>query len=328
MDEARIRIIDAHCHIASEDFIPRSFVDGSVANLAAALSARGIEPTGSKLANLYERKMQDPSCDELVAEMAAAGIEKSILLAADFTWALKDCALTIEESFQRHAEVLRRHPGKLEVFGGVDPRWGKDGLALLERSFVELGFRGFKVYPPCGFGPSDPALFPFYELCAAHRAPVVVHIGPTSPALAFDTSNPFMLDAAARRFPTVSFILAHGSVSYREECAMMCGFRPNVFLDISGYQGESRAGGMAEAIRTVVSRGINHKILFGTDWPVYRIQGSQASAVEALLSEDGPLAELSDLEQALVLHRNAARLIDPALGDAPPRDDARGLGGD
>jgi uncharacterized protein len=309
MDSAPIRIIDAHCHIASEDFIPRSFIDGSVANLAIALAAQGIAPASTKLASLYERKLQDPSCDELVAEMAAAGIEKSILLAADFTWALKDCALTIEESFLRHAEVLRRHPGKLEVFGGVDPRWGQDGLALLERSFVELGFRGFKVYPPCGFSPSDPALFPFYEVCAAHRAPVVVHIGPTSPALAFDTSNPFLIDAAARQFPAVNFILAHGSVSFREECAMLCGFRPNVYLDISGYQGESRGAGMAEAVRAVVSRGINHKILFGTDWPVYRMQGSQASAVEAVIAEDGPLAELSELEQALVLHGNTERLL-------------------
>jgi predicted TIM-barrel fold metal-dependent hydrolase len=309
MDAHPIRIIDAHCHIASEDFIPRSFVDGSISNLAAALTAQGVSPTRAQLTKLYERKMQDPSCDELIAEMAAAGIEKSILLAADFTWALKDCTLTIEESFVRHAEVRRRHAGKLEVFGGVDPRWGKDGLALLERSFTELGFRGFKVYPPCGFSPSDPALFPFYELCAAHRAPVVVHVGPTSPALAFDTASPFLIDAAARQFPTVSFILAHGSVSYREECAMLCAFRPNVFLDISGYQGESRGGGMAAAVRAVVSRGINHKILFGTDWPVYRMQGSQAGAVEAVLAEDGPLAELSDLEQALVLHGNALRLL-------------------
>jgi hypothetical protein len=318
MDSARTRIIDAHCHIASEDFIPRSFIDGAVANLEVALSAQGASPRTTKLASLYDSKMRDPSCDELIAEMAAAGIEKSILLAADFTWALKDCALTIEESFVRHAEVLRRHAGKLEVFGGVDPRWGQDGLALLERSFVELGFRGFKVYPPCGFSPSDPALFPFYELCAAHRAPVVVHIGPTSPALAFDTSNPFLLDAAARRFPTVNFILAHGSVSYREECAMLCAFRPNVYLDVSGYQGESRGGGIAEAIRLVVSRGINHKVLFGTDWPVYRMQGTQASAVEAILSDHGPLAELSDLDQALVLHRNAERLFDQWTGDARP----------
>jgi len=317
MGSAGIPIIDAHCHIASEDIIPRSFIDGTIANIEAALAAQGIAPTSAKLASLYERKLQDPLCDELVAEMATAGIEKSILLAADFTWVLKDSALTVEESFRRHAEVLRRHPGKFEVFGGVDPRWGRDGLALLERSFVELGFRGFKVYPPCGFSPSDPALFPFYELCATHGTPVVVHIGPTSPALAFDTSNPFLLDAAARRFPTVNFILAHGSVSYREECAMLCGYRPNVYLDISGYQGEPRAEGKAEAVRAVVSRGINHKILFGTDWPVYRMQGSQESAVEAVLVEDGPLAELSDLEQALVLHGNAARLLDrarPAVG--------------
>src|SRR5271163_2369794 len=159
-DDEPLEIIDAHCHIASGDHIPKSFIAGAVSNMAAALSAQGVKITAGKLASMYEQKMQDPLCDELVAEMAQAGISKSILLIADFSYALKDCVLTVEESFQKHREVLARHAGKFEVFGGVDPRWGKDGLALFERSLVEFGFCGFKLYPPCGFSPSDPALFP------------------------------------------------------------------------------------------------------------------------------------------------------------------------
>jgi predicted TIM-barrel fold metal-dependent hydrolase len=302
-------IIDAHCHIASHDHTPRSFVDGVLANIAASLSAQGIRVTYRKLVSLYEQKMQDPLCDALVAEMAESGVSKSVLLAADFTYALNDCALTVEESFERHRAVLLRHPGKFEVVGGVDPRWGADGLALFERSLTEFGFRGLKVYPPCGFSPSDPALFPFYELCAAHGVPVVIHIGPTSPALAFDTSNPFLVDEAARRFPGLNFILAHGSISFTEECAMMCGFRPNVHLDISAFQGALLAGGPAEAVRAVVSRGINHKILFGTDWPVFRLRGTQRSFVELVTAEDGPLSGLNDAARSLVLRKNAERLF-------------------
>lgn len=302
-------IIDSHCHTASGKYTPRSFIDGAIANAVAKLSAQGVPVSREKIAAAYENKMQDPLCDELVAEMADAGIAKSILLVPDFTYALKDCPLTIEESFFGHLDILRRHPGKFEVFGGVDPRWGADGLTLFERSLAEFGFRGFKIYPPCGYSPSMRELFPFYELCAHHHAPVVVHIGPTSPVLDFSTSYPFLVDEAARAFPTVNFILAHGAVSFTEECAMMCAFRPNVYLDISAYQSTLSRGRAGDAVRQVTGRGINHKVLFGTDWPVFRLQADQPTLVEAITANNGPLMELSDSEREMILHSNIERLL-------------------
>ena len=300
-------IIDAHCHIASDELIPPSFTRGAIENIIAAFSARGLRESAERLIAMYHERMRDPSCDTLVEEMDRAGISKSVLLAADFTYALRDCALTIEETYARHRSVLLRHPGRFEVFGGMDPRWGKDGMDLFERSLREFGFRGFKVYPPCGFSPSDARLFPFYEICRQHGAPVVVHIGPTSPALSFGTSYPFMLDEAAHQFPRVNFILAHGAASFVEECSMLCAHRPNVYLDLSAYQSRRNAG--PQNIRKLVSAGINHKILFGTDWPVFRMQGDQKSFVEALVGEDGALGELSEEDCELILHRNISRLM-------------------
>jgi predicted TIM-barrel fold metal-dependent hydrolase len=319
MDEQNntsMNIIDCHCHIASEEHTPRSFIDGSIANMVAALSAQGVPVTAKKLTTMFLTKMQDHLCDGLVAEMERAGISKSVLLVADFTYALKDCKLTIEESFLRHREVLLRHPGKFEVFGGMDPRWGQDGLELFERSLTEFGFRGFKVYPPCGFSPSDPALFPYYELCAQHRVPVLLHIGPTSPVLDFTISNPFLLDEAARLFPSVNFILAHGAVSFVEECVMMCRFRPNVYLDISGYQSTLGYDPSASAVRNIVSLGINHKVLFGTDFPVFRLQGEQVDFVDVLTGDNGALSQLNDREKSLVLSRNAERLLESPVAVA------------
>jgi predicted TIM-barrel fold metal-dependent hydrolase len=306
MSSPEARIIDAHCHIASEDHIPRSFIDGAISNMAVRLAARGVPTTSQKLAAIYHQKLQDPFCDALVREMDQAGISKSILLAADFTYALKDCRLTIAESYEKHREVLARHPGRFEVFGGMDPRWGNDGLALFERSLSDYAFRGFKVYPPCGFSPSDSSLFPFYELCAHYRVPVVVHIGPTSPALSFSNTNPFLLDEAARQFPSVNFIMAHGSISFAEESAMICAFRPNVYLDISAFQVE---GGNTSFVKATASRGISHKMLFGTDWPVFRLQANQQTFVEAINGQDGPLAELNEADRALIMYGNAERLL-------------------
>lgn len=306
-------IIDCHCHIAAEEHTPRSFIEGSIANMTAALTAQGVPVTNRKLMTMFMSKMQDPLCDGLVAEMADAGIVKSILLIADFTYALKDCVLTIEESFHKHREVLARHPGRFEVFGGVDPRWGKDGLALFERSLTEFGFRGLKLYPPCGFSPSDRTLFPYYELCAHYHVPVLLHIGPTSPLLDFTFSSPFLLDEAARLFPSVNFILAHGAVSFVEECTMMCRFRPNVYLDISGFEATLGYDPSAGAIKAITSVGLNHKVLFGTDFPVFRLQGEQKSFVETLMAEDGPLSDLNEREKLLIFNRNTQRLIERAV---------------
>lgn len=310
MGELNPMIIDSHCHIASEEHTPLSFIEGSVANMVAALSAQGVPVSAKKLLALFMAKMQDPLGDSLATEMEEAGIAKSVLLIADFTYALKDCKLTIAESFDRHRQVLLRHPGRFEVFGGVDPRWGKDGVDLFERSLAEFGFSGFKIYPPCGFSPSDPALFPYYELCADRHVPVLLHIGPTSPVLDFSVSSPFLLDTAARLFPSVNFILAHGAVSFVEECVMMCRFRPNVYLDISGFQAGLGYDPTAAAVKNIVSLGINHKILFGTDFPVFRLQGDQKTFVDILTAENGPLSALNESEKSLVLHGNAGRLLE------------------
>ena len=114
MDET-IKNIDSHCHIASEEHTPLSFIEGSVANMVVALKAQGIPVSPRKLINIFMNKMQDPLGDQLVAEMEAAGISKSVLLIADFTYALKDCRLSIAESFDRHREVMLRHPGKFDL---------------------------------------------------------------------------------------------------------------------------------------------------------------------------------------------------------------------
>lgn len=310
------RVIDAHAHIAHEDFIPRSFVDGSIDNLQTAMEARGMPIPRTKVARMYEKKMQDPLCDTLVAEMDEAGVATSILLAADFTYVLKDCRLTVEECLRRHHEVKVRHGDRLEAFAGIDPRWGKDGVALFEKALKEWGFRGLKLYPPCGFSPSDPALDPFYELCDVHRVPALIHIGPTSPTLGYTMTYPFLVDEAARRFPRVQFILAHGAVSFTEECAMLCNFRPNVYLDLSAFQGAICMGGGPAAVKAAVSRGINHKIMFGTDWPVFRMQADQKTFVEAVTCDGGPLATVTERERELILSGNVLRILAMRRADA------------
>jgi len=292
-DDERPMILDAHCHIASTKYTPESFVWGAVAN-STHLSATQKR----KAVDLYLKKMHDDECDELVQEMDAAGIQHSVLLCADFTHALKDCPLTIAEMIRDHARVAQKHAGRLSVFAGID---------LFERAVQNGDCNGFKVYPPCGFGPSDPGLFPFYEICNAHHLPVTVHIGPTSSVLAFDNGRPDLIDAAARSFPEANFILAHGSSFYVDECVMMCAFRPNVYLDVSGFE-----AGSSDVLRALFRRGINRKILFGTDFPVFRLGGQQKDFMRPLLDEGGALEDLRHDDLELILGGSAQAMLDRA----------------
>lgn len=296
-------IIDFHCHIAAEMCFPPSFRSGVVDNMTLALASRGVPVTREKVARMHDGTLQDPLCDQLVTEMDEAGIGEAVLLLPDFTYALPDGSHTIEELIDHHRLVRDRHPGRFRVLAGVDPRWGADGVALFERSINEHGFDGLKLYPPCGYRLSDRSLYPFYEICAAHSLPVLTHIGATSPALTSEPAQPVYVDRAAQDFPGVDFVLAHGSVHYPDECAMLCNNRPNIYLDVSGYERESMVG-----LRRLFERGIGHKVLFGTDWPIFRLQGRQRGFVDRLSREAYPPG-MSDTERDMFLFANATRLL-------------------
>lgn len=297
-------IIDSHCHIASTRFIPRSFLEGSVRNAVTRLQSEGVPADYDKVLDVYLAQMNDHTGDRLIAEMETSGIDRCVLLLPDFSYALPDTALTIAEMFEQHYEILKRHGKRFLVFAGVDPRWGSDGIKLFEKGVAEYGFAGMKLYPPCGYRTSDKALYPFYEICAARHLPVVVHTGGTSPVLLFEPAHPLHVDQAARDFPGVNFILAHGSTVYVHECAMICTFRPNVFLDCSAY--ESRP---LELLREAFTRGVNHKIIFGSDWPVFRLQGDLKECLRNLLDENGPLRELRPREIENFLRKTMERLL-------------------
>ena len=85
--EVKMKIVDCHCHIASDEHTPRSFIEPSVANIVAAFSAQGLPVRAKTLMAMFQSKMQDPLGDPSRSEMTEAGICKSILLVPDFSYA-------------------------------------------------------------------------------------------------------------------------------------------------------------------------------------------------------------------------------------------------
>jgi uncharacterized protein len=301
-------IIDAHCHVASTDFIPRDFVTGTARNIAAKLLATGVDRSIEELSDAVRKQHQDHQADGFIRELDESGVSQAVLLLPDFTFTSK-CDLTIAEMIERHRRICERHPGRFFVFAGVDPRWGRDGLDLFTKTIQDPRFHGLKLYPPCGYSPSDRALYPYYELCREYRAPALLHVGPTAPTLSFSYSNPWLVDQAALDFPDVNFILAHAAVHFVEECLTLAEYRPNIFLDISAFPSICPApNGWKMALPKFLQRGINHKILFGTDWPLFGT-GRHRRLIEAFLGDDGPLKGISSVQRNWIMQANISRLI-------------------
>jgi uncharacterized protein len=306
-----MKIIDGHVHVSSTRFLPRSLIEASVRNMTVALEANGLPGRENTILELYLSKLQDHNCDEFVREMNEAGIDQAALLVPDFTFAVKDAELNITEMIRQHAEIIERHPGRFYYMCGVDPRWGQESVDIFERAVTEQGCSGFKLYPPCGYSPSDKRLYPYYEVCRAHRLPVLLHTGPTAPLLTFNYSDPMLIDDAAREFDDVSFILAHGGVNNIETSCLLGAYRPNIYIDFSGYAASVDSEGPENSLRHLFARNLNHKLIFGTDWPIFKLRGSYKELVAKVIGEEGASDELTEQQASLVLGGTIQRLFGP-----------------
>lgn len=313
------QIIDGHCHLASSRCIPPDFFRGVAATMARKMSAAGMPADVEKVTRMLILQYEDHFADKLVEKMDEAGIDRTVLLAPDFTYVFES-EFTMEDLARQHADVRDRHPGRFHVFFGVDPRWGQAGYDFFEKVVSEHGFEGLKLYPPCGYSPSDEQLFPLYEICSARGLPVLLHTGPTTPTLHFDTAHPSLIDGAAKKFPHVNFILAHGGVNFVEEAKLTCNYRPNVYLDISGFPATMAPGGWRTHLAGLFAQNINHKIIFGSDWPVFSMKDDLRAMTSGLLEEDGPMSKLSRTDIARIMGENIQWLL-PAVC-AGPREHA------
>lgn len=304
----QLDIVDGHVHVASDRFIPRQFMTDVAANVEAVMTAHGHELRSGRALDILVEQNQDHDADRLVSEMDAAAVSQAVLLAPDFGLAMPS-SLTLEEVATAHHAIRLRHPGRFFFFAGVDPRRGREGIEFFASGIDRWDIDGLKLYPPCGFSPSDRMLDPYYEICRDRGLPVFIHTGPTVRSLEFDPAHPMNVDAAAVRFPGVDFVLGHGGVTHVSTAAYLAQYRMNVHLDIGGFAGGNFAGGWEEHLRGLFHSSLNDKVLFGTDWPLNRMSGGLRRLVGRFRGADGPLAGVSGREQKLVLAGNVRRLL-------------------
>lgn len=272
-------IIDIHTHLMSQDFFSKAYWDNWV-ELSSALSGRPAERIKVRLTEMW-----DESGDLLIKDMDEAGIDKSVISVADYGLArgIGEGKYSIRELNKIYAEIARKHPARLIAFVGIDPR-REEALQLVEEGAREWGMKGLKLLPPAGFYPNDKRCYSLYEKVAEWRMPVLVHTGPETMPLYSKYCYPIYLDEVASDFPKLKVILAHAGSCWWPEALNIASTKPNVYLDLAGWQSKARRGAVEQfykPLRIILDTIGASRVLFGSDWPALRLFMSQSKWVKA-----------------------------------------------
>ena len=261
-------IIDIHCHLRWENLPSREWYDTQV--------KMGMIGSGKDEASVRERLKQlwDPSGDLLVKDMDEAGINISVLEIIDYGLAA-GCgpAQSLEEVHQVYANAAKRHPGRLMVFAGIDPRRGS-AVPFLEKAVREWNMKGLKLHPGFEFYPNDLKCFFLYAKCQELGIPVMIHTGPDVIPYQGKYGMPIYLDEVANDFPDLKIIMAHAGSCYWQEAAFIAQNKENLYVDLAMWQPTVLRNPVANfyrPLRAMIDTAGRSKVMFGSDWPALRM---------------------------------------------------------
>jgi len=170
------------------------------------------------------------------------------------------------------AEIVRRYPKQFVGFASVDPHKGDRAIAEMERAVRELGLSGAKFHPGVqAFYPNDPRFHPLFSKISELRVPALFHTGtnglgagmPGGGGIKLDYTRPVFLDSLAADFPDLTIIGAHPSWPWEQEMIAVLQHKPNVYNDLSGWSPKF----IPPALLKEAAGRLNHKFLFGSDYP-------------------------------------------------------------
>jgi predicted TIM-barrel fold metal-dependent hydrolase len=191
------------------------------------------------------------------------------------------------------------------AFASVDPTRGAEAVSEARRLIAAGGIRGFKLHPPLQcFHANDKIAYPFYEVLAEAKLPVIFHTGhsgigtgmPGGGGVRLKYGNPMDMDDVAVDFPDMPIILAHPSFPWQDEAISVCLHKPQVYIDLSGWSPKYFSPILIQYANTLLKR----KMLFGSDYP--------------LITPDRWLKDFAEINireevRPLILKENAMRLF-------------------
>ena len=164
----------------------------------------------------------------LKKQYALADIRKAALLPEDCSAETGTPAISNDEI----AALVALEPDFFLGLAAVDPRRA-DACQELERAFTTLGLQGLVVNTArLKMYPGDPRLLPLYDLCRAHKKPILFHAGLCleKDALA-KYARPVEFEEVVAAYPEVNICLAHMGWPWVQETAALLLKYPNLYAN-------------------------------------------------------------------------------------------------
>jgi uncharacterized protein len=207
------------------------------------------------------------------------------------------------------AEYAAAHRDRVVGWASVDPN-DQDCVGQLEYAARELGLRGLKLGPVYQhFDPTDHRHFPLWAKAVELGIPTIWHQGTTFPRDApLKWANPIQLEEIALAFPQLVMIVAHLGHPWETETVVTIRKQPNMYADVSAIH--YRPWRMWQALVTAQEYGVEHKLLFGSDYPSAR----PSQVIEGLRTVNDLIAgtrlpRVTEETIDGILHRNHAAIF-------------------
>lgn len=269
--DGKYRVFDAHCHI-----YPEKIAEKAVHGTDMFYAGYGDENGSACLGTI----------GDLLAEDSEAGVDMALVESVATT---KRQVRSINEFI---AEAVKIGKGKFIGFGTMHPESDDPEGDL--RHLKELGLCGVKLHPDIqGFKIDDYRCLKIYELCEKEGLPILMHTGDRR----YDNSNPNRLLPILRIYENLTVIGAHfGGWSLWTEAYETLAGTPNLFVDCSSSLPFISS---EEAKKIILAYGTD-RVLFGTDYPMWKPKKELSSFLSIGLSEE---------DNHRILYDNAAKLF-------------------
>lgn len=164
------------------------------------------------------------------------------------------------------AKFVNEHSDCFIGWCSVDPN-DADCVDQLTYYVNDLGLRGMKVSPIYqNWNPQDPKHLPLFKKAEQLGIPVNIHQGTSFVRPGpLKYANPIQLEDIAIACPDLRIVIAHMGHPWETECVVFIRKHPNLYTNISALH--YRPLRHYQAFMTAIEYGVEHKLIFGSDFP-------------------------------------------------------------
>jgi predicted TIM-barrel fold metal-dependent hydrolase len=307
----------------------RAYFTHYVAMRQELTAARHVEMTDEQRAEYKEREAARANAQTLaeqatyfLTEMDEAGIDLMVNLTMDHSefpgFRGRMYSVPFEQILEECAALKELHPGRFEMFCGIDPRRGRAGVPLFERAVKEYGALGLgeMISTQWRTMPTDRELcYPYYEKAVELGVPLM-----QDATMDLGFSEPSLFEQLAHDFPELQICLGGAGagvppVTSPEGSPMAAHDRmlqlaeqfENLWLDLDDWQMRDFGGldTYADFLQRALAGPARERIMFGSDYPVFNFMYTEEDWVSQVLDRLVEVLSTEDLE--LFFSTNAMR---------------------